>query len=474
MDQQNVDGNAVGKTTVGNLAKTVTATNARGVAWTPVYDGAGNMASDGANSYLYDADGRVCAVLNSSMPSMPLRTGYLYDADGGRVAKGTIATMSCDPTTNGFQITENYVLGPGGEELTTLDGSNTWLRTNVYVGGRLMATYDLAGLHFHLTDPLGTRRVELSGNLTSGNQISSGQPLPLGQAELDCQSLPFGDQQSCTPAPNAPPSSDDATPLHFTGKERDAESGNDYFGARYYASTMGRFMSPDWSAKEEPVPYATMNDPQSLNLYAYVLNNPLRGVDPDGHEYLITAPTEEDNSNSETNSSQSVADQQTAQQEDQQQSPQVQSLVDAQNAAMANGTYQPNTPTAGTTHCSEAACAIAKGTGADLTGILYDSKGNKYDANTQINNLANSSSYHVVTPDQAQVLGDKGVLVFGTQHGARHGHIASVRPEGIPGDNPKGRSGPILANVGLFNGVAHQSAVMTPAHGAIVYYAPNQ
>ena len=40
---------------------------------------------------------------------------------------------------------------------------------------------------------------------------------------------------------------------YFTGKKRDTESGNDYFGARYYASTMGRFMSPDWSAKEEPV-----------------------------------------------------------------------------------------------------------------------------------------------------------------------------------------------------------------------------
>ena len=49
--------------------------------------------------------------------------------------RGTIATMSPvatshDPTANGFQITENYVLGPSGEELTTLDGSNTWLRTN--------------------------------------------------------------------------------------------------------------------------------------------------------------------------------------------------------------------------------------------------------------------------------------------------------------------------------------------------------
>ncbi len=42
-----------------------------------------------------------------------------------------------------------------------------------------------------------------------------------------------------------------------TGKERDVESGNDYFEARYYGSAIGRFMPPDWSAKEEPVPYAT-------------------------------------------------------------------------------------------------------------------------------------------------------------------------------------------------------------------------
>jgi RHS repeat-associated protein len=55
----------------------------------------------------------------------------------------------------------------------------------------------------------------------------------------------------------------------FSGKERDTESGNDYFNARYYASTMGRFLSPDWSAKVEPVPYAKLDDPQSLNLYAY-------------------------------------------------------------------------------------------------------------------------------------------------------------------------------------------------------------
>jgi len=68
-----------------------------------------------------------------------------------------------------------------------------------------------------------------------------------------------------------------------TGKERDTESGNDYFGARYYNSAMGRFMSPDWSAKIMPVPYAKLDNPQSLNLYAYVGNNPLTRFDPDGH-----------------------------------------------------------------------------------------------------------------------------------------------------------------------------------------------
>jgi len=68
-----------------------------------------------------------------------------------------------------------------------------------------------------------------------------------------------------------------------TGKERDTESGNDYFGARYYASSMGRFLSPDWAAKAWPVPYAKLDDPQTLNLYGYLRNNPLGGVDADGH-----------------------------------------------------------------------------------------------------------------------------------------------------------------------------------------------
>ena len=71
----------------------------------------------------------------------------------------------------------------------------------------------------------------------------------------------------------------------FTGKERDTETGLDYFGARYYANVAGRFMSPDWSASPSTVPNAMFENPQTLNLYLYVKDNPESLVDADGHAY---------------------------------------------------------------------------------------------------------------------------------------------------------------------------------------------
>jgi RHS repeat-associated protein len=61
----------------------------------------------------------------------------------------------------------------------------------------------------------------------------------------------------------------------FTGKERDTESILDNFGARYYSSAMGRFMTPDWAVNPSPVPYASVANPQTFNLYSYVVNNPM-------------------------------------------------------------------------------------------------------------------------------------------------------------------------------------------------------
>jgi len=57
----------------------------------------------------------------------------------------------------------------------------------------------------------------------------------------------------------------------------------DSLGARYYNPALGRFLTPDWSATPEAVPYANLENPQSLNLYSYVLNNPVTSTDADGH-----------------------------------------------------------------------------------------------------------------------------------------------------------------------------------------------
>jgi RHS repeat-associated protein len=82
--------------------------------------------------------------------------------------------------------------------------------------------------------------------------------------------------------------STDAVRQKFTSKERDIETGLDYFGARYYASTQGRFSSADpllSSGREE--------EPQSWNRYSYVLNNPLRLIDPSGLYEFDSSVSEE-------------------------------------------------------------------------------------------------------------------------------------------------------------------------------------
>jgi RHS repeat-associated protein len=87
--------------------------------------------------------------------------------------------------------------------------------------------------------------------------------------------------------------------IQFTGKERDTESGLDDFGARYYSSAMGRFMSPDSFGGH-------LEDPQTLNRYSYVGNNPLSRTDPDGHDFYLGCTVAKDGSNASTCQSQRV------------------------------------------------------------------------------------------------------------------------------------------------------------------------
>jgi RHS repeat-associated protein len=87
---------------------------------------------------------------------------------------------------------------------------------------------------------------------------------------------PYGQEQNPTADPNH---------YKFTGQERDSEANLDYFKARHYSFTAGRFMSPD--------PYdgsMNLNYPQTLNRYAYVGNNPLGYTDPTGLDGGIPFP----------------------------------------------------------------------------------------------------------------------------------------------------------------------------------------
>jgi len=90
--------------------------------------------------------------------------------------------------------------------------------------------------------------------------------------------LPFGEEWNPTPG---------TQPRRFTGRERDQETGLDYFGARYYSSKIGRFTTTDpaYTIQENLV------DPQRWNKYAYARNNPLRYVDPDGRLTIIVPGT---------------------------------------------------------------------------------------------------------------------------------------------------------------------------------------
>jgi RHS repeat-associated protein len=81
----------------------------------------------------------------------------------------------------------------------------------------------------------------------------------------------------------------------LTGKERDAESGLDDFGARYFGSSPGRFMSPDTFYKDSHV-----GDPQSWNEYAYARNNPLRYTEPNGENATVTTNCTTDAQNNTT------------------------------------------------------------------------------------------------------------------------------------------------------------------------------
>jgi RHS repeat-associated protein len=161
------------------------------------------------------------------------------------------------PTTSGWTYQSSTYTVPSGAASVALYAQiyQPAASTTIWVDDGFLST----GTTYYHGDHLGSARYTTD---TGGNVVWSATYFPFGQ-EWNPQ----------------------ATSNHykFTGKERDAESGLDDFGARYYSSQYGRFMTPDWAAKPIDVPYAHFGNPQSLNLYSYVQNNPTTLADADGH-----------------------------------------------------------------------------------------------------------------------------------------------------------------------------------------------
>lgn len=206
------------------------------------YDAAGNLTNEGGSyGFTYDAENRISTVGSS--------LNYYYDGDGRRVRKSS-GTM--------------YWYGLEDNPLEETDGSGNLTYEYIFFNGKRIARRDSSNnIEYYFADRLGSARVVVNA---SGATLEA------------CNYYPYG-------ASNCPPSS--INNYLFTGKERDgttlSETGLDYFGARYYSSQFGRFMTPDWTDYPGTVPYADFTEPQSLNLYSYVGNNPLNRTDPDGH-----------------------------------------------------------------------------------------------------------------------------------------------------------------------------------------------
>jgi len=149
-----------------------------------------------------------------------------------------------------------------------LNAAGGWNRVETFAGERHIATYSggpAGTTYFIHADWLGTERARTTVAATTYET---------------CTSLPFGDNLQCSNA--------DVSPLHFTGKERDAESGLDNFRVRYDSSNFGRFLSPD---PNNAGGFEHQDDPQSWNGYSYARNNPLIYRDPNGESYTICDTT---------------------------------------------------------------------------------------------------------------------------------------------------------------------------------------
>ncbi|MGH9739305.1 MAG: RHS repeat-associated core domain-containing protein [Candidatus Acidiferrales bacterium] len=231
------------------------------------YDAAGNLTWDGVHTYYYDAEDRIIQVDGTKGTCSTATACYLYDAQGRRTQKII--------GSNNMGYTYDLSGRVNSEWCEPCNGWSGGAGDFVYLGGKLIAEYADGTVYFTQTDHLGSTR------------ILTGYPTPGVAACYDY--YPFGEIISCGATGDQS--------QKFTDYLRDSETNLDDANARYFASALGRFMSPDWSPSPDNVPYANFSDPQTLNLYSYVTNNPLTLRDPGGHMWVCGPTTTDSHAN---------------------------------------------------------------------------------------------------------------------------------------------------------------------------------
>jgi len=273
-----------------SVGETVTAGGSGGGAWsfTHGYDRFGNMwvtptggltahsATPRAGDQFGATTNRLTKAFDGSALSSP------YDAAGNLISHPYVGTMQCDAENRQKQFTSGSTTatyhydGDGRRVKRVLGGQTTVFVYDAF--GMLAAEYSTAtptetgGRRYRTTDHLGSTRLvtDDSGAVkTRHDYLPFGEELPASSSAGN-RNLVFGFGVSPSERHK------------FTGKERDVESGLDYFIARYYSSPMGRFTSADefkggivdpftgqQVGQPSPLPYADIADPQTINKYAY-------------------------------------------------------------------------------------------------------------------------------------------------------------------------------------------------------------
>jgi RHS repeat-associated protein len=233
-----VDSKENGASSTGSSGTNI---NDNTISFSREYDANGNVLSNNNNLFEYDGFNQLRKIKSKEDE---LLAEYFYDQDGERIKKVTYDSESSTTT---------YYLG---DLIRVVNSNGTYDTVHYNANGKLVGRKDSEGaLFFYHPDNLG------STNLVTGeakNVVERTEYMPFGQ-------VVSGNDR-----------------FMFTGQENDPESKLMYFGSRYYNPFLRQFTQPD-----SLLPNAY--DPQQLNRYAYVRNNPYKYTDPTGNFLDIVA-----------------------------------------------------------------------------------------------------------------------------------------------------------------------------------------